>query len=51
MASFNYSRPQAEQFLFAESWDKYHDRYFTRCYVHEGENAYDALQSQNGNSQ
>jgi hypothetical protein len=39
MASFNYSPQQAEQFLFAEGWDKYHDRYFTRCYVQEGENA------------
>ena len=41
MAEFHYSRSQAEQFLFAEGWDKYHDRFFTRCYVQEGENAYD----------
>jgi hypothetical protein len=41
MAEFHYSRSQAEQFLFAEGWDKYHDRFFTRCYVQEGEGAYD----------
>ena len=47
MAEFHYSRSQAEQFLFAEGWDKYHDRFFTRCYVQEGENAYDeALEKQ-----
>jgi hypothetical protein len=39
MASFNYSPQEAEQFLFAEGWDKYRDRYFTRCYIQEGENA------------
>ena len=41
MAEFHYDRYQAEQFLFAEGWDKYHDRFFTRCYVQEGDNAYD----------
>ena len=41
MAEFHYSRSQAEQFLFAQGWDKYHDRFFTRCYVQEGEDAYD----------
>jgi hypothetical protein len=41
MAEFNYSRSQAHEFLFAEGWDKYHDRFFTRCYVQEGEAAYD----------
>jgi hypothetical protein len=41
MAEFHYSRSQAEQFLFAEGWDKYHDRFFTRCYVQEGKDAYD----------
>ncbi len=41
MAEFNYSRSQAHEFLFAEGWDKYHDRFFTRCYVQEAENAYD----------
>jgi hypothetical protein len=41
MVEFHYSRSQAEQFLFAEGWDKYHDRFFTRCYVQEGEDAYD----------
>ena len=40
MAEFHYSRTQAEQFLFAQGWDKYHDRFFTRCYVQEGEKAY-----------
>jgi len=40
MAEFHYSRAQAEQFLFAQGWDKYHDRFFTRCYVQEGEKAY-----------
>jgi hypothetical protein len=40
MAEFHYSRAQAEQFLFAQGWDKYHDRFFTRCYVQEGEEAY-----------
>jgi hypothetical protein len=41
MAEFHYSRSQAEQFLFAQGWDKYHDRFFTRCYVQEGEDAFD----------
>jgi hypothetical protein len=41
MAECHYGRSQAEQFLFAQGWDKYHDRFFTRCYVQEGENAYD----------
>jgi hypothetical protein len=41
MAEFHYSRSQAHEFLFAQGWDKYHDRFFTRCYVQEGENAYD----------
>jgi hypothetical protein len=41
MAEFHYSRSQAEQFLFAQGWDKYHDRFFTRCYVQEGEGAFD----------
>jgi hypothetical protein len=40
MAEFRYSRPQAEQFLFAQAWDKYHDRFLTRAYVQEGEEAY-----------
>ena len=31
---------QAHEFLFAQGWDKYHDRFFTRCYVQEGEDAY-----------
>jgi hypothetical protein len=46
MGEFHYTRPEAEQFLFAQGWDKYHDRFFTRCYIQEGENAYDkALKS------
>jgi hypothetical protein len=42
MAEFKYSPSQAHEFLFAQGWDKYHDRFFTRCYVQEGENAYNA---------
>jgi hypothetical protein len=41
MAEFHYSPSQAHEFLFAQAWDKYHDRFFTRCYVQEGENTYD----------
>jgi hypothetical protein len=40
MAEFKYSPSQAHEFLFAQGWDKYHDRFFTRCYVQEGEDAY-----------
>ena len=40
MAEFHYSPSQAHEFLFAQGWDKYHDRFFTRCYGQEGENAY-----------
>jgi len=40
MAECKYSSQQAHEFLFAQGWDKYHDRFFTRCYVQEGENAY-----------
>jgi len=40
MAEFHYSPSQAHEFLFAQGWDKYHDRFFTRCYVQEGEDAY-----------
>jgi hypothetical protein len=47
MAEFHYSASQAHEFLFAQGWDKYHDRFFTRCYVQEGEAAYDtALKAQ-----
>jgi hypothetical protein len=42
MAECQYSPSQAHEFLFAEGWNKYHDRFFTRCYVQEGENAYNA---------
>jgi hypothetical protein len=40
MAEFNYTPAMAEQFLFAQGWDKYHDRFFTRAYVQEGLDAY-----------
>ena len=40
MAECHYTASQAHEFLFAQAWDKYHDRFFTRCYVQEGENAY-----------
>ena len=40
MAELHYSSSQAHEFLFAQGWDKYHDRFFTRCYVQEGEDAY-----------
>lgn len=42
MAECKYSPAQAHEFLFAQGWDKYHDRFFTRCYVQEGEAAYGA---------
>jgi hypothetical protein len=42
MAECHYSPQQAHEFLFAQGWGKYHDRFFTRCYVQEGENAYEA---------
>lgn len=41
MAECHYTSSQAHEFLFAQGWDKYHDRFFTRCYVQEGENAYE----------
>jgi hypothetical protein len=40
MGESHYSPEQAHEFLFAQGWDKYHDRFFTRCYVQEGEDAY-----------
>jgi TPR repeat protein len=49
MAEFHYSRVQAHEFLFAQGWDKYHDRFFTRCYVQEGEDAYDKTAVEQGN--
>jgi hypothetical protein len=42
MAGFNYTKEMADKFLFAEGWDKYHDRFFTRAYVQEGMAAYTA---------
>ena len=41
MAECKYSPQQAHEFLFAQGWDRYHDRFFTRCYVQEGEAAYE----------
>lgn len=41
MAECKYTPQQVHEFLFAQGWDKYHDRFFTRCYVQEGEQAYD----------
>lgn len=43
MAECHYSPSQAHEFLFAQGWDKYHDRFFTRCYVQEGEAAYEEV--------
>src|SRR6266404_3178473 len=42
MAESHYSSEQAHEFLFAQGWDTYRDRFFTRCYVQEGEAAYEA---------
>ena len=42
MAESHYTPGEAEQFLFAEGWDKYHDRFFTRAYIQEGMDAYSA---------
>jgi hypothetical protein len=41
MAECHYSPQQAHEFLFAQGWGKYHDRFFTRCYIQEGEAAYE----------
>ena len=43
MAECKYTPQQAHEFLFAQGWSKYHDRFFTRCYVQEGEAAYDQV--------
>ncbi len=43
MAECKYSPQQAHEFLFAQGWEKYHDRFFTRCYVQEGEAAYEEV--------
>jgi hypothetical protein len=40
MAAFDYTPQMAQQFLFAEGWDKYKSRYFTRAYVQEGMDAF-----------
>jgi hypothetical protein len=42
MAESHYTPGEADQFLFAEGWDKYHDRFFTRAYVQEGMDAFTA---------
>jgi hypothetical protein len=41
MAEVHYDRAMANQFLFAEGWDKYHDRFLTRAYVQEGLDAFE----------
>ena len=41
MAESKYTPDMAEQFLLAEGWSKYHDRFFTRAYVQEGMDAYE----------
>jgi hypothetical protein len=43
MAECHYTPSQAHEFLFAQGWDKYHDRFFTRRYVQEGEAAYEEV--------
>jgi hypothetical protein len=45
MAEFHYNRATANQFLFAEGWDKYHDRFLTRAYVQEGMDAFEKARS------
>jgi hypothetical protein len=35
MREAHYTAKMAYDFLFAEGWDKFHDRYFTRAYVQE----------------
>jgi len=40
MTSSHYSHTMTNQFLFAEGWDKYHDRFLTRAYVQEGTDAF-----------
>jgi fructosamine-3-kinase len=42
MADRKYAAELAEKFIFAEGWDKYHDRFFTRCYMQEAEDAFNA---------
>jgi hypothetical protein len=51
MAAFQYTKGQAEQFLFAEGWDKYHDRFFTRYYVQVGIEAYEKALARQGQRQ
>jgi len=41
MAERKYTPTMAEQFLLAQGWDKYRDRFFTRAYVQEGLSAYE----------
>jgi hypothetical protein len=41
MPECNYARAMANQLLFAEGWDKYHDGFLTRAYVQEGMEAYE----------
>lgn len=42
MAQAHYTPALAHEFLFIEGWDKYHDRFLTRCYFQEGQDAYEA---------
>jgi hypothetical protein len=36
MRAFNYTPAMAQQFLFAQGWDRSKDRFYTRAYVQEG---------------
>lgn len=36
MREAHYTAKMAHDFLFAEGWDKFHSRYFTRVYVQDG---------------
>ena len=41
MAQSRYSPAMLDQFLYMQGWEKYHDRFFNRAYVQEGEEAYE----------
>src|SRR5207244_12733269 len=40
MAECHYSPSQAQEFLFAQGWDKYHERFLCGCYFQVGVYAY-----------
>jgi hypothetical protein len=40
MAGFHCTPVMAQQFLFAQGWDEFHDRFYTRAYVQEGMSGY-----------